>query len=408
MVTPDVFAPVLEGLDRAALLEPVRQALGDATADIDAWEARRMAYVELAHESGGLFRVHGTATTAGAPTVTRPWSLVLKVARAPAAGVVHLGRPLPSGWGRDPTHRLYWRREALTYQSGLLDDLGGGLTAAGCYGVQERSADSAWLWLEDVSGTQGVAWSVERYALAARHLGQFNGAYLVGRPLPNFPWLSRDWVRQWCQQRATTFDPALLLDPQSWAHPLVRRAFPQPIGEEVVRLWTEREQWLAALKRLPQTLCHLDAFSANLLARRDADGVDRTVAIDWACAGVAAMGADAGQLVIGSAFRGDTPTIPIESLWDAVLAGYQSGLTDAAWRGDDRLLAFCATAGVIVIMGIFVPSLALGIALNEHRHTIAAQRFRRPIEDLLRDCATVTYFLLERASAARPMLRELT
>jgi hypothetical protein len=30
-------------------------------------------------------------------------------------------------------------------------------------------------------------WPLERYGLAARHLGQFNGRYLTGTPLPQHP-----------------------------------------------------------------------------------------------------------------------------------------------------------------------------------------------------------------------------
>ncbi len=408
MVT-EAVVPVLDGLDRAALLGTVRQALGDATVDIDAWEVRRIGYVELNPVSGGLFRVCGTTSTAGAPATARPWSLVLKVARAPEAGTLSPGgRALPSGWGRDPTHSQYWQREALAYQSGLLNDLAGGLVAPRCYAVQERSDDCTWLWLEDVSGTHGADWSVERYALAARHLGQFNGAYLVGGTLPTFPWLSSDWIRKWSEPLAASFDPALLRDPQTWTHPLVRRAFPEPIGEEVVRLCMEREQWLAALDRLPQTLCHLDAYSRNLLARRGADGVDRTVAIDWAFTGAAALGADAGQLASASRLFGDAPTIPIEQLWETVLAGYQAGLADAGWRGDDRLVAFGAAALAVVRWGFFIPTIALGTALDERRHAGAEQRFKRPLEDLLREEANLTYFVLGRASAARAMMQELT
>jgi hypothetical protein len=277
-----------------------------------------------------------------------------------------------------------------------------------CFGVQERSEECTWLWLEDITGTHGVKWSTERYTLAARHLGQFNGAYLVAGPLPTFPWLSSDWVRKWSEPIAASFDPVLLRDPQTWTHPLVRRVFPEPIGEEVVRLWTEREQWLVALDRLPQTLCHLDAYSRNLLARRNADGVDQTVTIDWAFVGAAALGSDAGQLASASYLFGDAPTIPIEQLWQAVLAGYQAGLADAGWRGDDRLVAFGAAALTVVRWGLFIPSGTLGTALDERRHASTEQRFRRPLEDILRDRAVVTYFVLEQASADRAMLRELT
>jgi hypothetical protein len=53
-----------------------------------------------------------------------PWSLILKVSQAA------LGSP-------DPTSTWYWKREALVYQSGFLEQLTGGLVAARCYAVHE-------------------------------------------------------------------------------------------------------------------------------------------------------------------------------------------------------------------------------------------------------------------------------
>jgi len=161
----------------------------------------------------------------------------------------------------DATDELIdWRREALAYHSGLLDDLPGDLTAPRCYGV------------------------------AARHLGQFNGVYLAGRPLPTQPWLNRGFLRAWTADaaRVTVIEP--IAQAETWAHPLVRAAFPDPVVERLLRLHTEREDFLAVLERLPQTLSHLDAFPGNLLARRTAAGAEQTVALDWAFVGIAAVG----------------------------------------------------------------------------------------------------------------------
>ena len=389
----------------SALEAPLCHRLGRDHVTADTWQVTPFTR-SGGSTTGGIFRVEGSARDGGE---TIPFALVLKVARAPEAGVMSVSRgALPGGWGHDATHSHYWRREALAYQSGLLADLAGGLAAPRCYAVQEQSEDSAWLWLEDITDTHGAQWPPERYALAARHLGQFNGAYPVGRPVPSFPWLSSDWMRQECLSRASSFAPALLLDPQTWAHPLVRRAFPEPVGEEVVRLWTEREQWLAALDRLPQTFCHLDAHRGNLFARLGSDGVDQTVAIDWAFTGVAALGTDIGQLASTSCLLVNMPTIPIADYWETVLAGYLAGLADAGWRGDDRLAAFGAIALAVVRWGFLMPTLMLGIALDERRHARTEQRFQRPVEDFLRSGAAAISFLLGRASAARAMLRELT
>ena len=93
----------------------------------------------------------------------RPWSLVLKVL-GPAAG--------PD----DPTHIGYWKREMLLYSSRLLDDLPAGLRAPRCYGCDEPMDSVVWIWLERVREDRERAWPLARWALAARHLGRFNGA----------------------------------------------------------------------------------------------------------------------------------------------------------------------------------------------------------------------------------------
>ncbi|HZG67862.1 MAG TPA: hypothetical protein VEZ12_14040, partial [Herpetosiphonaceae bacterium] len=84
-----------------------------------------------------------------------------------------------------------WKREVLAYQSGILEDLGGGLVVPRVYAVMERPGGMVWLWLEDIVEAYATPWPLERYGLAARHLGAWQGTYLAGRPLPDAPWLAR-------------------------------------------------------------------------------------------------------------------------------------------------------------------------------------------------------------------------
>jgi hypothetical protein len=57
-----------------------------------------------------------------------------------------MGRP--SDWN-------YWKREALVFQSGILDDWKGDLVPVRCYDVVEQPDDSVWLWLEHVREPPG-------------------------------------------------------------------------------------------------------------------------------------------------------------------------------------------------------------------------------------------------------------
>jgi hypothetical protein len=97
----------------------------------------------------------------------------------------------------DPSDWDYWKREALAYEAGLLVDLADGFVAPRCYGIRDLGQDHVAIWLEDIVGSGPSRWPLERYGLAARHLGRFNGAYLTGRRLPGWPWLSVGRVRQW-------------------------------------------------------------------------------------------------------------------------------------------------------------------------------------------------------------------
>jgi hypothetical protein len=109
---------------------------------------------------------------------------------------------------------------------------------------------------------------LDRYALVARHLGQFSGAYLVERSLPDAPWLSTGWLRGWVSANEAAIDHLRrVVD-----HPLVRQVYPEGVARSFLRLWSERGLYLDRLDRLPHTLCHLDAFRRNLLDCRLADG----------------------------------------------------------------------------------------------------------------------------------------
>ena len=70
----------------------------------------------------------------------------------------------------------------------------------------EHPNDEWRIWLEDIQETPKT-WTVERHGIAARHLGQFNGAYLTGRPLPaEQPWLYRGRAREWIEFAAPMFE----------------------------------------------------------------------------------------------------------------------------------------------------------------------------------------------------------
>jgi hypothetical protein len=76
--------------------------------------------------------------------------------------------------------------------------------------------------------------------VVARHLGQFNGAYLMGEPLPYYPWLSSQWLRSCLAQAA----PAVAQLPEAVKHSLVRRVHPPERVDRILPHWAERDKFL--------------------------------------------------------------------------------------------------------------------------------------------------------------------
>jgi hypothetical protein len=333
--------------------------------------------------TGGLARVSGVVSVRGGPAA---WSLVLKACRDPG--------------GTGPVavqHHEYWRREFLAYASGVLDALPPGVEAPRCFGADERPG-GAWLWLEDLGDAPGGApWPLDRYGSVARHAGQFNGAYLAGRPLPAVPWLSagvaRSYVERWGRhvERLGEF-----VD-----HPLVRRQWPDATTRDrITRLWRERETFLAALARLPQVLAHLDLFKPNLFLADDPSGRVRTVAVDWAYLGTAAVGEELAPLVCASVAFGGDHAERVPELGELAFASYVAGLRDAGWGGDERTARLGYCAGVI---RYGVNAWAL-VALREPELAARAERVWGPFGEQVVRFGAVQRYTLALADEARALL----
>ena len=301
-------------IDQAMLTPLVQSALGSKTVEVPDWDSEQL------HAGIGagtaVYRFSGQGRD---QERTIPWSLILKT----------LG---PEGGSEDISAWNYYKREVDAYRSGWFDDLPGGMVAPGCFGVIEYPDGTCWLWLEDISDIFGAQWPLEQYGVVARHLGQFNGAYLGDRPLPNWSWLSSNWIRRYIEQSAPAMEP--LRD--SLAHPLVRRWLPGEARDRFFRLWAERELYLDALDRLPQTICHYDVFRRNLFARRTAGDDDQTVVLDWAFVGRGPIGADIHPLIFASVSFFEVELDKAQELEEIVFEGYLEGLRDSGWQGDPR------------------------------------------------------------------------
>jgi hypothetical protein len=231
-----------------------------------------------------------------------------------------------------PRHWNYWAREGLAYLEGITDAYrGSGLGPPRTVSVDLTERDCV-LLLEFVDGVPAEHWDVSDYGPAAEALGHAQGGYLTDRPLPRHPWLSRGFLRDYSREKPA--DWSLLYDDRAWDQPLVQRNFPAELRTAATWLHESRDRLYAIADRLPRTLCHLDFWTKNLIRRPDGE----VALLDWAFVGDGAVGEDAGNLVPDAVLDHFVPADRLPEFETVVLDGYLSGLRQAGWAGDSRLV----------------------------------------------------------------------
>jgi hypothetical protein len=384
----------LQAVDARTLTELVGKALNDPAVTVVDWSYTKINF-DGVPVTAGVYRFSGTAYSQAQP---QHWSLVLKVLHW-----VDLSDELGRDYLGDPIHFLYWKREALVFQSGILRDWEGGLVPVQCYGVSEPTPDLAWLWLEDLPETPDMLWNLDRHILAARHFGEFNGAHVGKKLADGFPWLNQNFIGQYL--------PTLTLwlgiedtvrNPTCWAHPAVKRAFPLPVVERILRALESSDKIVSKLGTQPQTLSHQDTDRRNLFAKRRAGGQAQTVAIDWGFMGLAAVGEDLGNQIFGNLFHLEVAASEAQPYQEAAFEAYLEGLHDAGWQGNlEEVRLACAAQALTYI--IFVPWI-LDTFVKEARlppwATHSAQVRGYSAEETLAHWGEAIYFILDVAETA--------
>jgi hypothetical protein len=340
-------------LDAGVLRSVVEASLDAEPVTLAGWSCEPI----LAGDGQGLgvFRVSGGARVGREP---RKWSVILKVLPDEGSG------PL-TAWSL-PT------REPLAYDSGLLETLPPFLGAPRRLRY-DRQGGHHRLWLEDL-GSDDAPWSLSDYGYAARQLGRFNGAYLEQRPLPSVDWLSRDWLRSWLAEGAAAIDEL----PRHRGHPLVQGVFPPDLCTELAHVWMHRERLLQTLDRLPQVLCHHDAFRRNLFLRSG-----RLLAVDWAFLGVGPLGSELAPLVSASATFLGVERAQWEQLERTAMAAYRQGLADAGWRGPPEQPRFGFAASSALRYWPGVVRLVIPTLIDETAHRRAEAMLGIPFHEIV-------------------------
>ena len=91
---------------------------------------------------------------------------------------------------------------------------------------------------------QSAPWSFETYRCAAEALGRFNGAYLAGRPRPDFPWMLPGRVGNWL---GLSGDAIARLRKEA-DEPVLRAWLSEGTLDRTLELWRRRDELLAALR----------------------------------------------------------------------------------------------------------------------------------------------------------------
>lgn len=367
----------LKIIDTTMLTPLVRRALRRDAAEIMDWQSNALYGGGL---NSQIIRFSGNARDRD---TTLPWSLILKIV-------------CPHDDEDDPASLRYWKREALAYQSGLLDKLPGKIRAPRCHEVIERPEREIWLWLEEIVDDAKGSWSLEQYGNVARDVGEFNGIFYENKPAFSYPWMIKNQLRVWLG------DEAPILPPDVLAHPLVNQLYPPDIYEWMQGVWSEHTNWLNILDRQPKTLSHLDVFRRNAFARRDPQGDLQTVLIDWAFVGGAIPGEEIAPLVAGSLNFLEFDSTKAHELDQIVFNMYIEGLRSAGWEGDPRIVRFAYEVGSILKFSIGVSGVAFMVA-DESQHPLLEQIFGHPPEELVEIWGGTIRFLTELADEAREL-----
>jgi hypothetical protein len=391
----DQVVKQLQQMDMAELNTIVSQVLGEQVS-VQTWQATLLGGLDSSLIAGGVYRVQGTAVTAN--NSQRDWSSFVKYLRSPE------GLPLPDGttlsreYAEIQNAFLYWRREALVADSDLWAHLPAGLSAPHGLGTTQVSDVEIWLW-QEMLPPDNQTWSWSDYREAAYRLGQWHGQTLTTqhssvRGHANLPWLSQNWLAGWTDG-ALSYLYDTIVGLNGWQHPALLAHFAPDELTQLQQLWAERTSLLAQLAALPQTMCHLDAYRANMVWR----GNDLML-LDWANVGQAALGEELSAFVGATLWFDHVPMTEAETLETAALDGYLAGLRAGGWDGD--------SAHVWQVYRCHMPlRYALNSLFNMLRTAVEPgfgvkweRKTNQPLTDILSREADYIRFLLKRFSKA--------
>ncbi|KRE30264.1 phosphotransferase [Paenibacillus sp. Soil522] len=267
--------------------------------------------------TGGVYRISGMTDIGEG--VSRSWSFILKVVNADPKR-------------DDPAHYNYWRREIMVYDSELLRNLPANITTPECFAIDEKDDGSVWLWLEDMTH-EPRQWEWKDYAFVTEKLGEFQSAYLLGKPLPEFQWVNRQWMRSWINE---CYLYRYVPDKKNKEILLADKRVAAIINQFTL-LEASISDWLIALENLPKTFAHQDFYEQNIMLNIDQQQEGKLTLIDWQFASISGIGEDLGRFLGLSVSRGQVPIEQFKEYRELFMSSYIKGIRRAGWLGDENL-----------------------------------------------------------------------
>jgi len=275
-------------------------------------------YDLLAITTAGRFRVTGTARTGFLEPV--PYAFFVKVVQSYAKSP--LAQQLPDAVRDLVAPLVPWRTEPDLYRTDLADRLPDGLTAPRAYGVYDLDEDSAAIWLEMLP-TRPISWGIPLHRRAAYLFGRLAAnpalAPLAARVPPVRT--ARNFTRWWLEYNVIP----QLHDDKLWQRTPIAATFDGRLRARMLAAVQALPELLDELESLPTATAHGDACTRNMLIC-EPDG--RLALIDFGFWGIAPVGFDLGQLMLGEIQLGQRPAGLLHRLENECLPAYVQGLHD--------------------------------------------------------------------------------
>jgi hypothetical protein len=190
---------------------------------------------------------------------------------------------------------------------------------------------------------------LERHVLAAKHFGEFHGAFANYSPsTEENAWLCRQFIRHWVRSGVRIGLGNIAENNRVWENPFTKLALPDGTQGRLQKLLADSDTFCDLLENQSQTLSHQDTHWPNLFATYDAQGNATTTVIDWSFLGLAAIGEDLGTQVAGNLANLFVNPVEAKPYYEAALDAYIDGLQQTGWHNDEKSIRFaCASTAAL-------------------------------------------------------------